>query len=109
MESNLEEVKKLFKESYKIISSEFSTIYLANDAVLNNFFKAYNYQLKNKLYYNEYNLLVFDVEDAVYFSRILPSGSTIFNMHVPEYNMGLFAFRYVQDNNLMTILTIEDN
>lgn len=94
-----------FKEIYNVCKEECHDIKEASEEQLGKITKLYGYTATGRVFYNEFNLILFSLSDANFFNNILPRGSLLVQVSVSEYGLGFFILRRTNDGVLDSILS----
>jgi hypothetical protein len=100
----MEQIKAKISEFYTICKEECYDISELDDAARAKIKSLYGYQLKGQVFANPYNLVFYDFNDAKFFANILPSGSILAQITIPEFDVHLVIIRYAMDAVLSSVI-----
>ncbi len=92
-------LKTTIVESFQIIKDEVSNAKEIKDKNLEKFKMIYGIgELVGKVYANKFNVILDNVEDYEKLKYVI--NSTVLTLDVPEYGLGIFIFRHINDKML---------
>jgi hypothetical protein len=99
----MDEIKERFTEIYKLCKEEVSQYKEASEEVRAKIKSLYGLTLQGPLFYNQFNLILFERSDASFFANILPKDALVCQFSVYEFDTHLVVVRYYNDGVLSSI------
>ena len=97
-------LKDKIAQLYNICKDECYGLKEASTDIRSNIKRLYGYEIEGEFYYNDFNIMFSSIKDANFFANLLPRGSLLAQMLIPEYNEHLLIYRYSADAIMTSIL-----